>query len=197
MKTLTHEDRSSPAGEREGTTVPFEIAYENMEASPAAEVHVLRGIRRLEKVAPDLVSVRVTLARRNPRRRTGDLYDVNLHLSLPGPDVVVSRTPTPHHEDEDLVLAIGEAFEKARRKVVEQHAVERGDVKQHDASLKGTVSDLFPDYGFIRGADGRIVYFHRNSVPDGEWDRFELGDRVLFADEPGEEGPHATTVTKT
>lgn len=184
-------------GEEPEAATPFEVSYENLEPSPAAERHVLRGVSQLERVAPDLMAVRVTLATRNPRHTSGNLYDVNLELTLPGPDVVVSRTPARHQENEDLVTAIGEAFEKARRKLVELHAIQRGEVKSHAPKARGEVTDLFPDHGFIRGSDGRLVYFHRNSVAAGGWDDLEVGAEVRFVDEPGEEGPHATTVTVT
>jgi nucleotide-binding universal stress UspA family protein/cold shock CspA family protein len=180
--------------EQEEPGIPFEIAYENVEPSPAAERHVLRGVRRLERVAPDLMRVRVTLARRNLRRRTGNLYESHLELERPGPDAVVSRTSPRHTESEDLVTAIGEAFGRARRELIESRSVERGQVKAHEAPSRGRVTELFPDYGFIQATDGRIVYFHRNSVDGRAWSELEAGDEVEFRDEPGEKGPHATFV---
>lgn len=183
-----------PGGE---VATPVEIAYENLKPEAAAERQVIRGLRRLERVAPELMAVRVTLANRNPRRHTGNLYDVRLELTLPGPDVAVSRTPPLHSESEDLLLAIGEAFDKARRELVESRAVRRGEVKTHEPVSRGRVTDLFPDHGFIRSSDGRIVYFHRNSIAGQEWDALQVGDEVRFRDEPGEQGPHATTVKAT
>jgi nucleotide-binding universal stress UspA family protein/cold shock CspA family protein len=181
----------------ERTAIPFEIAYENMEPSPAAERHVLRGIRRLEHVGPEVLRARVTLARRNPRHLTGNLYDVNIALTLPGSDISVSRTAPPHHESEDLVTAIGEAFDSARRSLLESHAVNRGDVKSHEPAATGEVTEVFPDYGFIRATDGRVLYFHKNSVVGADWADVDVGTKVTFVDELGEQGPQATTVHVT
>ena len=183
------------AEEEERAATPFEIAYQDLEPSPAVERHVLRGVKRLERVAPDLMAARVTLATHSRRHETGNLYDVNLQLTLPGPDVVISRTPPRRSQDDDLVVAIGEAFDKARRKLVDLQEVQRGDVKSREEMPRGEVAELFPDYGFIRASDGRIVYFHRNSVTHDAWDQLEVGAEVRFVDEPGEKGPHATTVT--
>ena len=174
--------------------IPFDIAYEDLDPVPAAERHVLRGLARLERLAPDLVRVHVTLAKRGARREKGDLYTVNLEVTGPGRDVFVSRTPTLHSESEDLLIAIGEAFDKARRGLVESRAVMRGEVKSHEPAATGTVTELFPDYGFIRAMDGRVVYFHKHSVLAGGWDDMEVGVQVRFADEPGDEGPQATAV---
>ncbi|MDH3234225.1 MAG: cold shock domain-containing protein [Alphaproteobacteria bacterium] len=49
-------------------------------------------------------------------------------------------------------------------------------------------------YGFIRMPDGREIYFHRNSVVEGGWDRIDIGASVRFTEEPGEKGPHAHNV---
>jgi cold shock CspA family protein/ribosome-associated translation inhibitor RaiA len=187
---------SVPVGDAEApVATPVEIVYENMEATPEAEKQVLRGLDRLERVAPALMGVRVTLARRNLRHRTGDLYEARLELTLPGPDVAVSRTPPRHSESEDLAVAIGEAFDKARRELIEWHDRVRGKVKAHEPTAHGRVTDLFPDHGFIRGADGRIVYFHRNSVAGEGWAALEPGCEVRFSEEQGEQGPQASSVT--
>jgi nucleotide-binding universal stress UspA family protein/cold shock CspA family protein/ribosome-associated translation inhibitor RaiA len=181
----------------ERVAIPFEIAYENMEASPAAEQHVLRGLGKIERIGRDVLRARVTLARRNPRHLKGNLYDVHVTLTLPGTDISVTRTAPPHHESEDLTTAIGEAFETVRRTLLKHHGVERGDVKAHAAPAAGEVADVFPDYGFIRAADGRIVYFHKNSVVGSDWNEVEVGTKVSFVDEAGERGPQATTVRVT
>jgi nucleotide-binding universal stress UspA family protein/cold shock CspA family protein len=191
------EDVFVAATELRKTGIPFEIAYENMEPSPAAERHVLRGLERLERIGPEVLGARVTLARRNPRHMKGNLYDVHVTLTLPGPDISVTRTAPPHHESEDLVRAIAEAFSSARRSLLEYHAVQRGDVKSHEPMSAGEVTDVFPAYGFIRATDGRLVYFHENSVVGADWNDVDVGARVSFVDEPGEHGPQATTVRLT
>ncbi len=40
----------------------------------------------------------------------------------------------------------------------------RGDVKTHEVPPHGRIVDLYPEHGRIETADGRIIYFHRNSV---------------------------------
>ena len=43
-------------------------------------------------------------------------------------------------------------------------------------------------------ADGRDIYFHRNSVLDNAFDRLTVGSEVRFVEEIGEKGPQASTV---
>jgi cold shock CspA family protein len=55
---------------------------------------------------------------------------------------------------------------------------------------------LIPDqeHGFITAADGREMYFHRNSVLGKGFDALQVGTEVHFAEEEGEQGPQASTV---
>jgi cold shock CspA family protein len=50
------------------------------------------------------------------------------------------------------------------------------------------------DYGMIKMPDGRQIYFHRNSVLDGAYDKLIEGSEVRFVEEAGDEGPQASTV---
>jgi cold shock CspA family protein len=58
------------------------------------------------------------------------------------------------------------------------------------------VASLFPEagYGFIVSADGRDVYFHRNSVRNERFEDMEVGMEVVFVEEQGLRGPQASSV---
>ena len=51
-----------------------------------------------------------------------------------------------------------------------------------------------PLLGFIETADGREIYFHRNSVLNDAFSRLAPGTRVAFSEEMGEKGPQASSV---
>jgi cold shock CspA family protein len=72
----------------------------------------------------------------------------------------------------------------------------RGMTKQHQPSMPAKVTKLFPEagYGFVETAEGREIYFHRNSVLNGRFKRLRIGSDVHFVEEPGEHGPQASTV---
>ena len=55
---------------------------------------------------------------------------------------------------------------------------------------------MFPDYGFIEGADGLEVYLHMNSVVEASFEDLDVGSQVrfVFAEGESEHGPQATTV---
>jgi cold shock CspA family protein len=71
-----------------------------------------------------------------------------------------------------------------------------GMVKSHERQSTGTVVRLDPggEFGFLQSSDGSEIYFHRNSVVDGEFADLAVGSRVVFVDEIGEKGAQATTV---
>jgi cold shock CspA family protein len=50
------------------------------------------------------------------------------------------------------------------------------------------------DFGRIATADGRDVYFHRNSILDVDFDQLKIGDEVRYAEEDGEAGPQASSL---
>ncbi|MGC8732811.1 MAG: cold-shock protein [Halothiobacillaceae bacterium] len=55
--------------------------------------------------------------------------------------------------------------------------------------------EITPDHGTILTPDGREVHFHPNSLRNEEFEDLEKGAEVRFAEEEGDKGPKATTVT--
>ena len=74
---------------------------------------------------------------------------------------------------------------------------QRGDVKHHEEPTHARISALFPDkgYGFLTTQDGREIYFHEHSVLNRKFKQLEIGMEVRFAEEMGEKGPQASSVT--
>ena len=69
--------------------------------------------------------------------------------------------------------------------------------KVHAAPTHGKITQLLEDYGFAETPDGQEVYFHKNSVVDGDFYKLEIGNevRLVIAEEEGIEGVQASTVT--
>jgi cold shock CspA family protein len=130
--------------------------------------------------------------------QTGGLYEVNIRLVLPeGREVDVARTPKADERHSDLAFAINDAFKRARRRLQDKVRRMQGQVKQHEAAQPtGTVARLDErgEFGFLEASDGHEVYFHRNSVLNGAFNKLSVGTRVTFAEEAGEKGPQASTV---
>jgi cold shock CspA family protein len=96
-----------------------------------------------------------------------------------------------------MTYVVREAFEAARRQLEEYSRRQKPhEVKSHEVPPHGTVSEIFPekDFGYITSSEGYEVYFHRNSVVEGGFEKLAPGDEVRFSEERGEKGPQASTV---
>jgi cold shock CspA family protein/ribosome-associated translation inhibitor RaiA len=174
-----------------------QITFRHVEPNAAIEKKLLDEIDRLERLEDRLIACRIMVELPDRRHRKGNLYHVRIDLVMPGEEIVVDRHPPKHSADEDALIAIGEAFDAARKRLVQTKARRQPqDVRHREEPPRGRVSRLVPeeDYGFIEAADGREIYFHRNAVASGGFDRLEIGTPVTFAEEDGEKGPQATIV---
>lgn len=176
--------------------IPPVISYHNMEPSAAIDAAIREKAAKLDRFYDHIMSCRIAVESRHQQHRKGNLYHVRLDITVPGGELVVSRDPEKNHAHEDIYVAIRDAFKAATRQLEEYGSKQRGDVKAHDVPPHGRISVLVPeeDFGRIETADGRSIYFHRNSVLDTDFDDLRVGDEVRFAEERGEEGPQASTV---
>jgi cold shock CspA family protein/ribosome-associated translation inhibitor RaiA len=176
---------------------PVEIEFQEMVASPAVEKLIADQVKKLERRYGRITACRIVVKGPGNRHQTGGLYDINIRLALPdGREVDVGRTPKADERHSELPFAINDAFKRARRQLQDKARRMEGKIKSHEGQPIGTVVRLDPngEFGFLRSNDGQEIYFHRNSVVEGEFSELAIGSRVVFADEIGEKGPQASTV---
>lgn len=176
---------------------PVQIDFQGMEANAAMREAVVERVAVLEQRFGRITAGRVVIIAPTAHHRTGGVYEIHIHVSLPdGREVNVARTPQDDERHADPAYAINDAFKRARRRLQDHVRKLQGKVKTHEAGPSGAVVriDTGGGFGFIETADGREIYFHRNSVLNDGFPRLEVGTRVTFAEEPGEKGPQATTV---
>ena len=176
---------------------PVEIDLQGMQGRPDVRDSIEKHVAELERRYGRIAACRVMVKGPSGHHRTGGLYEVNIHLALPnGREVNVARTPPADERHADLSFAINDAFKHARRRLQDQVRRLQGQVKQHESQPIAAVKTIDPsgEFGFLEAADGHEVYFHRNSVLDGAFDRLAVGAHVTFAEEMGDKGPQASTV---
>ena len=171
---------------------PLRISARDLPLSPSTRALAERLAGKLETFYDRITSCHVVIevAQRYPAG--GPIaYNVRLDLQVPGEEIVVRRQP--HRE---LETAIQNAFDAAGRRLQDYVRRRRSAGEAREQAPEGEVVRLFPyeGYGFIRGSDGRELYFHKHSVLDKAFDRLEVGARVRFAEEAGEAGPQASSV---
>ena len=128
---------------------PVQITFRNRRPSVPLEDEIRARVAWLERFSPDLVGCRVVLEVPHRHQKRGRPVSVRIELSLPGEDAIVSNGPTlhghlkdmqaeEHRKDgevdaahKDAIVAIHEAFARARRRIEDLTRRQRGDVKTH------------------------------------------------------------------
>lgn len=177
--------------------VPLEIAFKDSEPSESIKAEIEREARRLEKFSSRITSCQVTVIGPTKHHRHGVPFKIDIRIAMPDhKDVIVNKTHNDVKQHEYVTVAIKDAFAAAQRQVEDVVREMRGDVKPHAAEDHGRVTkfEAGEDYGFIETPDGQEIYFHRDSVLDGAFDRLRVGSEVRFVAEIGEKGAQATTV---
>ncbi|HEY8514098.1 MAG TPA: HPF/RaiA family ribosome-associated protein [Candidatus Binatia bacterium] len=175
---------------------PLRITYRGIEPTPAIEAKIRERAARLDRYYDDIISCHVTVDTPHRSQVKAKLYDVRIDLVVKGAEIVVRREPAQHPEHTDLYVAIRDAFDAAKRRLQDHARRQRREVKVNEHPPRARVARIFPDegYGFLETPDGREIYFHRNSVLNGAFDRLTEGTLVRYAEEQGTEGPQASTV---
>jgi len=174
--------------------LPIQVVFRNMESSAAIETAVRERADKLDQFYEHIMSCRVVIELHHRHHHQGNLYHVRVDLKVPDAEIVASREPAEHHAHEDVYVAIRDAFNSVRRQLEDYVRRRRGVVKAHEPPPHGRVAELYPDYGRIETPDGRLVYFHKNSLVDEDFDQLKVGTEVRFDEERGELGPQASTV---
>ncbi len=177
-------------------TFPLQITFRQMEPSAALETRIRELASRLEKFSTHITRCHIILEPPAHHQRQGFLYDFRIDITLPDDEVVIRRAHPAHHAHEDPYVALRDAFRAARRKLEDYEHLRRGAVKTRTASPHGWIQELDVANGACRieTADGRLVYFHRNSLIGSRFEDLTTGTEVRFAEEPGDLGPQASTV---
>jgi len=175
---------------------PFEVDYQGFTPTEAQVTLFQQKISAFENRFGRIAAGRIVIKAPSARHRSGGHYEINIRLRLPGgKEVDISKTPDPDERHARFSFAVNDAFRRAGRQLDKLVDRIEGEMKAHEAPPIGTVTKLFEDHGFIEDRDGLEIYFHKNSVLDGGFAKMKVGTRVVFREEPGEQGPQASTVT--
>jgi ribosomal subunit interface protein len=172
--------------------IPLQITIRKIGASEALEARIRDKAADLERFHPRITSCRVTVEEADRHHHQGRQFAVRLDVRAPGhADIVVTR-----HHDQDVYVALRDAFDAATRQLEDVARELRQDVKTHPTTQHGTVARLVADgeYGFVTAADGRELYFNRDNVVEGTFDDLVPGMPVKFIEAAGDNGPQAKRV---
>ena len=184
--------------------VPLEITFHNMESLDWAEQEIRARVDDLESIYDRLTSCRVRVDQRATNTNDTIPPVVRIEMGLPGrKDLVVAHEPDrlqQKFQRPDLHNAINEAFRIAERQLSQY----KDKLKDHTAEVRhesaqnnlGQIAEIYPDrdHGFLLTKEGGLLYFHRNSMLNGDFDALKLRDEVYYVEDVGDTGPLATKV---
>ena len=179
---------------------PLEISYRDFGSSAAIHDKIHQEAAKLEHYFDRIMFCRVVISAPHRHHHQGKVYHVNILINIPGQDVlVVTSEPEKNKGHEDAFVAIRDAFRSMEHEL--DHRFNKMRERRHDTGrqrqLHGSVEKIFygEGYGFVKGEDGVDYYFHENSVLNHDFANIEIGDNTRFAQEMGEKGPQASSLT--
>ena len=176
--------------------IPLEITFHQLPRSNAIESRVREKVEKLARFCDRIIGCEVVIEAPHAHHHKGRLHHIRISLHLPGSQITVNREHHDNHSHEDLFVALRDSFNAVQRKLEDQVRRQRHRVKTHENRPQGWVSRLVPaaDYGNIETPDGRLIYFHRNSVQAPGFEALAIGGPVSFIESAGEQGPQASLV---
>jgi ribosomal subunit interface protein len=173
-----------------------EIIFHDVERSEWVENYIVERLRRLERYADGITSCHVTLAQEQASQSKGNRYSLMVEVRIPpNHDLAAKKQKIVQEMHTQLPALINLAFGAIEKQLKKTAQLRRAEVKTREDGPRGLVEKLSPDgYGFIRSFDNREVYFHRNSVLHGDFERLAVGTEVRFSPEEGDKGLQASSV---
>lgn len=173
--------------------LPAQITIRDMGNSQAIESNIRKRIEKLHQFYKRINSCRVVVEIPQKHKHQGKLFNVRIDLTVPGKELAVT-----HKRNEDVYVAITQAFHAIRR-VLEEHSRKRhGRVKTHNEVMHGHVSKMVEEegYGFIQGMDGNEYYFSVTNVYSPHFLKLCIGDAVEYLPASFSDGWQAHKVIK-
>jgi cold shock CspA family protein/ribosome-associated translation inhibitor RaiA len=181
--------------------VGLEVTYRDVEKSDAIETLINEKIAKLERLCNYISSCHIAVEKIHDNPSHGSPYRVRIDMTVPpGHELVADINPSERNQYVRLDTVIRDAFSTAERQLKElvsrQRESEKAQINDSAQDTMALVTKLFPeqDYGFLKTLDGQDVYFHRNSVLHGDFDRIEIGTGVRFVAQEDDQGLRASTV---
>lgn len=155
--------------------IPLEITVRDIEMTAPIEERIRMKAAKLSQYFGRIESCKVVVEMPPKHQHHGKLFNVRIEVLVPGKVLNVSKQP-----DEDLYVAIRDAFQAMYRQLEDYTQKMRGEVKSHPHVRRGSIDRLFVDYGFIKTPEGNEYYFHESNVQNPAFEELKLGSLVSF-----------------
>lgn len=177
----------------------IQVTFRNVSPTDALRAYAERRANKLYELDSRITSLHVTIESPHKHHAHGNAYRVVVEAHAPGHTIVSGHQRPDDPRFRDAYAAIDDAVDDAVRRVhdARDKQAHPRHAAHHLRPSRGRVAKLFVDdgYGFLESETGEEIYFHENSVLGHGFDRLAIGTRVRYAEEIGDKGPQASTVT--
>ena len=170
---------------------PVHITVKDLPYSKAVEDKIQAKIEKLNGCCGRITHFDVHINAYQKRHHQGKEYSVRIDLGVPGEHIHINKI-----KDEDVYVAIRDAFNATKRKLDYYNRRIRNRVKTHEIPLHGKVIRISPEEGFgFIAANGKEFYFQRSNVVYSTFEKLKIGSKVQFLESHGSEGLQANRVS--
>ena len=110
--------------------IPLQISLHGLKQSDALYNAIREKAARLERYHDRITSCRVVVELAGRHKRHGRQFTVRIDLKVPGSEIAITR-----EHDEELQIALRDAFDAARRKLEDYTRERRGGLKKHASAV--------------------------------------------------------------
>lgn len=116
--------------------LPLQITLRDIPQSDALEAAIKEKAEKLDRFHQQIMACRVTVEIAGKHKHQGNQFKVDLDITVPGGEIVVN-----HHQNEDVYVALRDAFDAAKRQLEDFARKQRGDVKTHETPRAVTTEE--------------------------------------------------------
>lgn len=117
--------------------IPLQITFHGVDHSDAVEARVREKVGKLESLYDRITSCRLVIEshHRNTSNlhHKGEPFHIRIDVTVPGTELVVKRDPKDVHQNEDIYVALREAFDSMERQLKDYASRQRGEQKSRSA----------------------------------------------------------------
>ncbi|HMC13543.1 MAG TPA: ribosome-associated translation inhibitor RaiA [Gallionellaceae bacterium] len=117
--------------------MPLQITIRDVDHSEALETHIRDKAKKLDEFFDHIMSCRVVVEVPHKHHHQGKQFKVRIDISVPGSEIVVNRD-----HDEDVYVALRDAFDAAKRQLEDYARKLRGGIKTHEPTRTNESDDM-------------------------------------------------------
>lgn len=103
--------------------IPLQISFHGIDHSDAVEDRIREKVAKLEGFFNGITSCRVVVESHHKNtsklHQKGEPFHISVNVNVPGKELIVKRDPKESHVNEDVYVALRDAFQSMERQLKE------------------------------------------------------------------------------